>query len=395
MSYEHLVNTPQPDASDAFARHHALDGLRGGLMLLGIAFHAALPYTTLDMSWFKDVSTDPAFDALVMFVHVFRMPLFFLIAGFFGALLYARRGGAAFARNRARRIAVPLALGWLVLSPAVRWGSRFARGVQDVRSVSLALAALPFPRLVVLRLYHLWFLAALLGFYAVALGAVWLVRHGSPGVTARLLGPLPRVLATPWRSVVLAVPMWLILLPTGVDEEFSVSAGLVLLLLFGLGWTLHARPEALAGLGRYGWHELAVGAALFAAVFPSIRQLLLSREWDTSGHLLVVTAFSVIASLLVFGWLGVSVRHLGRPRPWVRYLSDASYWLYLIHLPVVMWTNGLLAGVHWPPGLKWLATLSIATPILLAVYHFVLRGPVMAAVLGGRGRRTGADAGRR
>jgi glucans biosynthesis protein C len=383
-----------PDARDASARHHALDGLRGGLMLLGIAFHAALPYTTIDIGGFKDVSTDPAFDALVVFLHVFRMPLFFLIAGFFGAMLYARRGGAGFARNRARRIAVPLAVGWLVLCPAIGWGARFARRVRRVRSVSLALAELPFPRLIVFRLYHLWFLAALLGFYAVALGAVWVARHAWPGATAWLLAPLPRVLATPWRSLALAVPMWLVLLPTGLDAETGV--GLVLLLLFGLGWALHARPEALAALGRYGWHELAVAAALFAAVFPSVRQLLLNpREWDTSDHLLVVSAFSLIASLLVFGWLGVSVRHLGRPRPWVRYLSDASYWLYLIHLPVVIWTNGLLAGVHWAPGLKWLATLSIAAPILLAVYHFALRGPATAAVLGGRARRAGADAARR
>ena len=384
------------DAREAAARHHALDGLRGGLMLLGIAFHAALPYTTIDGSGFKDVSTDPAFDALVVFLHIFRMPLFFLIAGFFGAMLYARRGPAGFVRNRARRILVPLVLGWLVLCPGIAWGARFARAVRRARSVWLALGEMRPPRLIVFRLYHLWFLAALLGFYAVALGAMWLARHAPAGATARLLAPLPRVLATPWRSLALAVPMWLILLPTGLDGEPTVAAGLVLLVLFGLGWALHARPEALAALGRHGWHELAVAAALFAAVFPSIRQLLLRPgEWDTSDHLLVVSAFSIIASLLVFGWLGVSVRHLGQPRPWVRYLSDASYWLYLIHLPVVMWTNGLLAGARWPPGPKWLATLAIAMPILLAVYHVALRGPAMSAVLGGRARQARADAARR
>jgi glucans biosynthesis protein C len=71
-------------------RYHALDGLRAGMMLLGIVFHAALPYTTLPRWPFKDSSTHPVFDVLTVFLHIFRVPIFFAMARFFAALLWER-----------------------------------------------------------------------------------------------------------------------------------------------------------------------------------------------------------------------------------------------------------------------------------------------------------------
>ena len=44
-------------------------------------------------------------------IHVFRMTLFFVLAGFFARLLFHRRGVRAFIRDRATRIVVPLVVG--------------------------------------------------------------------------------------------------------------------------------------------------------------------------------------------------------------------------------------------------------------------------------------------
>ena len=35
-------------------------------------------------------------------------------------------------------------------------------------------------------------------------------------------------------------------------------------------------------------------------------------------------------------FIGCFVRYLSRPRVWVRWLADASYWCYLVHLPIVV-----------------------------------------------------------
>jgi peptidoglycan/LPS O-acetylase OafA/YrhL len=101
-------------------RRHDLDALRSFAMLLGIALHAALAY--IGAGWVvSDEPTSDGLGLLVTAIHGFRMPLFFLLSGFFTAMLWRRRGPAYLLSQRARRILLPLLLGCLTIVPAM-WG---------------------------------------------------------------------------------------------------------------------------------------------------------------------------------------------------------------------------------------------------------------------------------
>ena len=67
-----------------------MDTLRGVLMAFGVVLHAALVYDT-GRRW---IVSDPAGNTLfgmgVTLIHLYRMPVFFLVSGFFTALLYAK-----------------------------------------------------------------------------------------------------------------------------------------------------------------------------------------------------------------------------------------------------------------------------------------------------------------
>ena len=60
-------------------------------MLLGLVIHSGITYGVLDYGndWpLRDPnSTHLINDFIVYFIHSFRMPIFFVVAGFFGALL--------------------------------------------------------------------------------------------------------------------------------------------------------------------------------------------------------------------------------------------------------------------------------------------------------------------
>src|SRR5687768_5326452 len=111
---------PQPMSPE---RYHALDALRGTAMLLGIVLHAAISYMPSRMPnlvWAThDASTSSAMDWLFWGIHAFRMPVFFLIAGFFSALVFERHGAAGFLANRTRRVLRPFVLACLVLLPII------------------------------------------------------------------------------------------------------------------------------------------------------------------------------------------------------------------------------------------------------------------------------------
>ena len=103
-------STPAPSLP-AGRRLHDLDALRGFAMLLGIALHASLSFFPGFWVAVDDrASSDGWFDEFFHAVHGFRMPLFFLLSGFFTAMLWRRRGLRRLVEQRALRVALPFAI---------------------------------------------------------------------------------------------------------------------------------------------------------------------------------------------------------------------------------------------------------------------------------------------
>ena len=123
------------NSNDSENRLHALDAVRGFALLLGVAFHAALSFMPgwPPGIWAMNDNSPSQFLSDAAFVtHIFRMSLFFFIAGYFGRLLYQKLGASAFWANRGKRIAVPLVAGWVVLFPLIGfiWSDGHHQGVR-------------------------------------------------------------------------------------------------------------------------------------------------------------------------------------------------------------------------------------------------------------------------
>jgi len=155
-------------------RVHALDAVRAFALLLGVAFHAAIsfvPGMPPGVWAIADNSPSAAIANVAFVAHLFRMTLFFFIAGYFARLLCQRRGLGGFWANRSQRILVPLIVGWIVLFPAISavwlWGI--------AKTFGPAVLANPPPRPAqpfgAFPLTHLWFLYYLMLLYVIVLAA--------------------------------------------------------------------------------------------------------------------------------------------------------------------------------------------------------------------------------
>jgi peptidoglycan/LPS O-acetylase OafA/YrhL len=112
----------------ADSRRHDLDALRAVAMLLGILLHASLAYVP-GIPWaVQDTQPAPWLGLLFLAIHGFRMPLFFLVSGFFTAMLWQRRGPMAMLAQRYKRVFVPLVLGFCTLLPLFDWVVTHAPG---------------------------------------------------------------------------------------------------------------------------------------------------------------------------------------------------------------------------------------------------------------------------
>ena len=138
-------------------RFHDQDALRAGAMLLGIALHGTLfllPDTIWPVQLDYDYEVEPARNPyvwLLLLIHGMRMPLFFMLSGFFTAMLWQSRGLRRLAEHRLKRIALPLLVGMFTVIPATHWlaaGSEFHPAA--------------WPLVWLDGFYHLWFLWYLL-----------------------------------------------------------------------------------------------------------------------------------------------------------------------------------------------------------------------------------------
>jgi peptidoglycan/LPS O-acetylase OafA/YrhL len=111
-------SVPAP-GSFTIPRRADLDAVRAFAMLLGIALHAGLSFATIP--WIvQDTRQNEWFTLLFEAIHGFRMQLFFLVSGFFTAMLWRKRGLRALLKQRATRILLPLILGLFTIIPATQ-----------------------------------------------------------------------------------------------------------------------------------------------------------------------------------------------------------------------------------------------------------------------------------
>ena len=106
-------------------RRTDLDALRSFAMLLGIALHASLSFFAFPWP-VHDTQRSDLLPLFLVAVHGFRMPLFFLLSGYFTMLVYRRRGLRSLLEQRSMRIFLPLVIATATIGPLDMAIRRFA-----------------------------------------------------------------------------------------------------------------------------------------------------------------------------------------------------------------------------------------------------------------------------
>jgi glucan biosynthesis protein C len=366
-------------------RYHALDALRAAMMFLGIYLHAVVAYSPNGGWPWRQTELTRTLDWSIAIIHVFRMPIFYAMAGFFTALLIARYGLRRAAWNRFMRIAVPFVVGWIVVWPLV-----MLEAGTGYFSFDVALGAFTSGR--VFRYahpLHLWFLEYLLVLYVLAAIAIAVVpRVLTSGSRAWLLQGFRAIVRSPWAPLALAVPSFAAQLlmpkpwiedPPGFVPAFRIVA--VYAIPFAFGWLLFLNNDLLDVLIRRAWPYAALAAVASFAYLVSY-ELPIDREIRSY---VIRAVHSVAMWLLILGVTGLFLRYLGGHSPWRRYLCDSSYFLYIAHMPVILAFQLLLKDVvELTPLAKAAIALAGTIAVLLPVYRWAVRPTFIGAVLNGR-----------
>jgi glucans biosynthesis protein C len=391
-------------ATRAPERLHALDAVRGFALLLGIVLHATLSFIPAPTRvWIiQDTHQSVALALLLFAIHVFRMMTFFLLAGFFARMSFHRRGVWGFAKDRLQRIGLPLVIGWPVvfapMSLVVVWASGFPNGGRFPGAPRWPPALPSFP------LTHLWFLYVLLELYAVVLLLRWVVvRFDASGAMRTTIDRLvARIMQNSLAPIVLAIPIgiafsldptWVNVMGVTTPDQSLVTnaqAWIGFGTAFGFGWLLHRQVDLLLLLERRWLWNLLPSIGLILINF-GIAGTILSMP-PAPSLLVRADTLRLVSAVLyaptiwssTFAVIGIALRFASGFSPTRRYIADASYWLYLIHLPMVMALQVALSQLDWPWPIKFATILLVALALGLGSYHLFVRFTIIGAVLNGR-----------
>jgi hypothetical protein len=408
-----------------------MDSLRAAAMFLGLVLHAAVLFSqwTIDPGRMHD---EPSmFLHYVMeLIHVFRMELFFLVAGFFSVLLIQKRGLNYYIKNRATRILIPFIICIALLQPwaAAHFflditGSNGSLLTQYITYLTDPSYILVEPSPVGNWFWHFWFIHLLIYFIAsfsicsfliskfnIKLKSPTLLMNaigGRFGVFILTLLTYPiLIFSPPWADVPRIGTSIDVLLYYGLFFCFGalffshqkllnqvqanvkyhiVPFVLALLILIPLIDKLRitTQPEIL--LQDWAFFVTQEGLSGLLGNFPFLQNpfnfssVNAPAEWHLMCLLRAYTTWCAVLFLIQ-----LFKRFCSKQTALGRYFADSSYFVYLLHFPLQMSLSYYLRD-HIDSAILAFSVSLIGTLFFcLVLYHLICRGTPIGTLLSGR-----------
>ncbi|WP_419900485.1 acyltransferase family protein [Roseomonas sp. USHLN139] len=361
-----------------------LDQLRAILMLVGIPYHVGLVYAAHAVWIVESPEKSLPVTWALQFSHTFRMPVFFLIAGFFASLMIRRRGAGHWLAGRARRIGIPLLTSLVLVSPLMVLASGVAAGgVGNALPALLAEMSSPSAAWTV----HLWFLIYLL-IYCVLFAGLWLLGSRC-GIGALVGRAQDRLEQDPWLGWLGLAAVGLVVLACAVVAaklEMAYLMGGIFVagqfvadgLMFLVGALTAARPAWFDAFTRPRWPVWA--AALATAVTMAVFQ----DDDGDMGRAITYFLMPVVGVLFAHLLLSAARLWLDRRTRLSATMVEAAMTMYLVHVPIVLWLAVGFLAVGWPAEVEFLLITIISAAASYGFHRLVVRHPALAVLFNGQ-----------
>lgn len=327
-------------------RRHDLDWLRVSVFALLIFYHVGMFF----VPWGWHLKNNEIFPELrwpMLFLNQWRLPILFVISGMGTYYAYSYRTPGQYARERLKRLGIPLIFGMLLIVPPQVYLERLAQ--KDFQGTYWDY----FPSEAFIGIYpegnlswhHLWFLPYLL-LFSLILAKVFRKWKDHPG---KVISWLRTKLATSWGWLVFLPPLYLF--EAFAEPFFPVTHALVgdwfALLNFGTfflyGFLLISCGQAFWDtVKRHRRRNLYLGLISFAG---------LVGIWQFQDSTLIHFTEAGIKVVNLWTWIfvlfGYAAVYLNRPSQVLRYCNRAVYPFYILHQTLTLIIAYFIMELDW------------------------------------------------
>lgn len=298
-------------------------------MLLGIVFHSSISFVEMDISsaWmYKSPNTSLLFDVLIGVLHLFRIPVFFIISGYFIGLQFKKYGNLKTLQKRWYKIGIPFLCLSIFIIPYI--GYFMTMLVEDLNFGtlrSLAYAHFGFEWTTA----HLWFLYYLFLFNLIH----YVYRQTTWGQSFKV----------GWRIHIIVVILLQFLLISYHGEEtingdYSLVPNIFSLLYFfsyySLGVSLFNKKKNLTP-------KVPLWIMVVLSTFTVTTYLLVQYQHQHIApieHWNLVYTITLLPAIwtMILGVLKLFSTYFSKPKKWISNTIKSSYFIYVVHLPVII-----------------------------------------------------------
>lgn len=388
-----LVPTSSSRPADAAAtktpRRYELDWLRTLVVFGLIPFHTAIIFTTGLGDYVKNEQRSVVMNVLAGLITFWGIPLLFFVAGAASQFALRARSNRQYIIERITRLGIPFVFAVITIIPIQVY----------VGTLSTPGAHASYPQFYVQFLLswvdvfqgkipergadwvgHLWFIPPLILFSVITLP---LFRYLEKPHGTRLIGKLAS-LSTGWRMLVIyGVPLALceLLLQSGLSNmlflNLQFSANWVLLFIYLIfyiyGFIAYGDDRFLQAIRRHWLAALVFGTASWL-VFEG---LFLTRQVPQPDNLLGYTVIIFLRAYVSWLWVmaltGFAMRYLSSGSRMLTYFTEASYPVYVLHMPILTIVAFYVVQWDMPLLVKFFLIVAVSMPITLLLYHLVVR----------------------
>ena len=384
---EVAVRAPPDDTPDTRLRY--VDALRVYAIALVFLIHVCEVFNPWDEWHITNPERSRVLGEVVVLMAPWIMPLVMLLAGVSAWFALPTRDNASYARERTRRLLLPLVVGTLALVPVQVWLERRLRGEFAGSLLSF------YPRFFDglypegnLSWHHLWFLGHL---YLYSLLALPLFRYLQRHDGERVLRFLGRIASAPGGVMWLALPLVLErtllwgLFPERHMLTSDWSNHALLFVAYVYGFVLAGSPDLRTAIDGQ-WPR-----ALTVAVLGTSALMLGTWRGAVPARMPPPYSTSYVAFWLLYGWcawgwivavLGLARRYANGTGALTRRAEPHAYSWYILHQPIIVAVAFVVVQWSAPLLMKAAVLLVVSGAATVGASVIIRRLPGMSAVLG-------------
>ena len=316
---------------------------------------------------YKDSSTSIIFDGILGFIHTFRHPTFFIISGFVTEMMYRKYTGTIVMKRRFKRLFLPFLVTTVVAGPLIYALLGRVYGWDDPFSIAVMFPATETSSWSFGTTF-VWFL-----YYLILYNIIHYIYH-------QIVQKFPKEVQTTSnlkfviQLVLLFIGVSFILYGWGQNSLFGLYSFFPDLgsiggyfLYYIIGISIYRHLGDLERIKSLSWIFVLLGMIALTTYFILGFDILKSggNTFDFDWGLMLSSNLAGI--FLSFGCLGLAMKYYTKSHKTITFISDSSYFLYLIHFPFVLIFLDIFIEYNWPALVKFGVVLSLTVMSALII----------------------------